>query len=88
MSYVLEGRLLAGPRDAPQELRAGDYLRWPIDRPYFFQAVGGPARVLSQIVSSRPGTFRPMLGMEPLEPNEKPDPAPKRRRSRRTAQDD
>src|SRR5207302_190738 len=40
---LTEGRLLVGPADAPVELSAGDFVRFPGDVPHLYQALGGPA---------------------------------------------
>ena len=41
---VLEGRMLAGPVDEPVELAAGDFVRYPADRPHVYAALDGPCR--------------------------------------------
>jgi transcriptional regulator with XRE-family HTH domain len=38
---VADGRMTAGPADAPVELAAGDFLRYPADRPHVYEARGG-----------------------------------------------
>jgi transcriptional regulator with XRE-family HTH domain len=43
---VVEGRLRAGPVEAPADLEAGDTLRFPGDRPHLYAGLGGPARAL------------------------------------------
>ena len=53
--YVLAGRLLAGPVDAPVELAAGDYIAYPADRPHVWECLGkAPARVWVTQVMPRP----------------------------------
>jgi len=37
------GRLRVGPVDAPVDLSAGDFIRFPGDVPHLYQALGGPA---------------------------------------------
>lgn len=39
--FVLEGRLVAGPEGEAVELGAGDFARFPADRPHVYEAVGG-----------------------------------------------
>ncbi|MGZ4352682.1 MAG: helix-turn-helix domain-containing protein [Gaiellaceae bacterium] len=41
---VSSGRMLAGPADEPQELRAGDFARYPADRPHVYEALGRECR--------------------------------------------
>ena len=44
--YVLAGRVLAGPVDAPVELGRGDYAAYPADRPHLWECIGKtPARI-------------------------------------------
>ncbi|WP_203655765.1 helix-turn-helix domain-containing protein [Actinocatenispora rupis] len=40
---LTEGRLRVGPADAPVELSAGDFVRFPGDVPHLYEALGGPA---------------------------------------------
>jgi transcriptional regulator with XRE-family HTH domain len=40
---LTEGRVLVGPADAPVELSAGDFIRFPGDVPHIYQALDGPA---------------------------------------------
>jgi mannose-6-phosphate isomerase-like protein (cupin superfamily) len=47
---VVEGRLRAGPADAPVELEAGDRLRFPADRPHVYAGLGGPAQAVVAIL--------------------------------------
>lgn len=49
---LTEGRLSVGPADAPVELAAGDFVRFPGDVPHLYQALGAPAR--SVLVISHP----------------------------------
>jgi transcriptional regulator with XRE-family HTH domain len=54
--YVLAGRVLAGPVDAPVELGRGDYAAYPADRPHMWECVGStPARVWITQVMPRHG---------------------------------
>ncbi len=54
--YILAGRVLAGPVDAPVELAPGDYAAYPADRPHLWECVGkAPARVWITQVMPRPG---------------------------------
>jgi transcriptional regulator with XRE-family HTH domain len=54
--YILAGRVLAGPVDAPVELSHGDYAAYPADRPHLWECVGNvPARVWITQVMPRPG---------------------------------
>jgi transcriptional regulator with XRE-family HTH domain len=41
---LTEGRLRVGPADAPVELAAGDFVRFPGDVPHLYQALGAPAQ--------------------------------------------
>lgn len=41
---LTEGRLRVGPADAPVELSAGDFVRFPGDVPHVYEALGAPAR--------------------------------------------
>ena len=41
---LTEGRLRAGPADAPVELDAGDVLRFPGDVPHSYEALDGDQR--------------------------------------------
>ena len=53
--YVLAGRVLAGPVDAPVELGPGDYAAYPADRPHAWECLGKvPARVWITQVMPRP----------------------------------
>jgi transcriptional regulator with XRE-family HTH domain len=53
--YVLTGRVLAGPVDAPVELGRGDYAAYPADRPHVWECVGrSAARVWITQVMPRP----------------------------------
>jgi transcriptional regulator with XRE-family HTH domain len=47
---VVEGRLRAGPAEAPVDLDAGDRLRFPGDRPHVYAGLGGPARAVIAIL--------------------------------------
>ena len=54
--YVLAGRVLAGPVDAPVELGRGDYAAYPADRPHLWECVGKtPARIWITQVMPRTG---------------------------------
>ncbi len=44
--FVLSGTVLVGPCDALAELNAGDWIRFPTDRPHACRAVKGQAEVL------------------------------------------
>ena len=46
LSYVLEGKLIAGPVERVTELSAGDYASFPVDAPHLFEAGRKPARAL------------------------------------------
>jgi transcriptional regulator with XRE-family HTH domain len=53
--YVLAGRVVAGPVDAPVDLSRGDYAAYPADRPHVWECVGKmPARVWITQVMPRP----------------------------------
>ncbi len=55
---VLSGTVMAGPCDALVELAAGDWIRFPTDRPHGCQAVGATAEVLFLAVRRRiPGVM-------------------------------
>jgi transcriptional regulator with XRE-family HTH domain len=47
--FVVGGRLLAGPSGEEVELGAGDFARFPADRPHLYEAVGGDARAVLMI---------------------------------------
>lgn len=44
--FLISGRLLAGPVGETVELDAGDYARYPADRPHVYEALGGEARAV------------------------------------------
>ncbi len=47
---VVEGRLRAGPAEAPVDLEEGDRLRFPADRPHVYAGLGGPALAVVAII--------------------------------------
>jgi len=50
--YVLQGKLIAGPVERSTELGTGDYVAFPADVPYIYQAGRHPARAL--VLSQEP----------------------------------
>jgi len=63
--FVISGRMLAGPTAAPVEVRAGDYLRFRVDQPYLLRALGGEARFVSAVCSTRPHNLGSLLPRRP-----------------------
>ena len=61
------GRLRAGRAEHPVELSAGDFVRFPGDVPYLYQAIGAPARGI--LMMSHPWPARawpsPAMAAEP-----------------------
>ncbi|MFI9624188.1 helix-turn-helix domain-containing protein [Streptomyces sp. NPDC052042] len=57
--YVISGRVRVGPEDAPVELGAGDFVRFPGDRPHLYASLEGRESVVHVVVSVprvQPGT--------------------------------
>lgn len=42
--HVSSGRMTAGPADETVELAAGDFVRYPADRPHVYESLGGVCR--------------------------------------------
>ncbi len=43
--YVISGRVRVGPADSPVELSAGDFVRYPGDRPHVYESLDGESLV-------------------------------------------
>lgn len=57
--YVITGRVRVGPADSPVELSAGDFVRYPGDRPHVYESLDGEESVVHVVVSVprvQPGT--------------------------------
>ncbi len=56
--YVISGRVRVGPVDSPVELAAGDFLRFPADRPHVYRALDGDSllHVVVSVPRVQPGT--------------------------------
>ncbi|MGJ5830009.1 helix-turn-helix domain-containing protein [Streptomyces ossamyceticus] len=56
--YVISGRVRVGPADAPVELTAGDFVRYPGDRPHVYEALDGESliHIVVSVPRALPGT--------------------------------
>lgn len=56
--YVISGRVRVGPADSPVELSAGDFVRYPGDRPHVYESLGGESLVhlVVSVPRVQPGT--------------------------------
>jgi transcriptional regulator with XRE-family HTH domain len=56
--YVISGRVRVGPADAPVELAAGDFVRYPDDRPHVYESLGSESLVhlVVSVPRVQPGT--------------------------------
>lgn len=54
--YVISGRVRVGPVDSPVELSAGDFVRYPGDRPHVHESLDGEEGLIHIVVSVQPGT--------------------------------
>jgi transcriptional regulator with XRE-family HTH domain len=55
--YVLQGKLIAGPRERVTELGAGDYASFPVDVPHVYESGRHPARALVLTQTARDATL-------------------------------
>ncbi|MEU9345274.1 XRE family transcriptional regulator [Streptomyces sp. NPDC048278] len=56
--YVISGRVRVGPVDSPVELSAGDFVRYPGDRPHAYESLEGESvvHVVVSVPRVQPGT--------------------------------
>ncbi|MEU9448919.1 XRE family transcriptional regulator [Streptomyces sp. NPDC048277] len=56
--YVISGRVRVGPVDSPVELSAGDFVRYPGDRPHMYESLEGESlvHVVVSVPRVQPGT--------------------------------
>ncbi|MGW1025942.1 helix-turn-helix domain-containing protein [Streptomyces sp. NPDC002577] len=56
--YVISGRVRVGPVDSPVELSAGDFVRYPGDRPHLYESLGGESlmHIVVSVPRVQPGT--------------------------------
>ncbi|WP_067027440.1 helix-turn-helix domain-containing protein [Streptomyces dysideae] len=56
--YVISGRVRVGPADAPVELSAGDFVRYPGDRPHVYESLDGESlvHIVVSVPRVQPGT--------------------------------
>ncbi|GHE61755.1 DNA-binding protein [Streptomyces capitiformicae] len=56
--YVITGRVRVGPADSPVELSAGDFVRYPGDRPHVFESLEGESlvHIVVSVPRAHPGT--------------------------------
>ncbi|WP_416981146.1 helix-turn-helix domain-containing protein [Streptomyces sp. T028] len=56
--YVIRGRVRVGPADAPVELVAGDFVRYPGDRPHVYESLDGESlvHIVVSVPRVQPGT--------------------------------
>jgi transcriptional regulator with XRE-family HTH domain len=56
--YVISGRVRVGPADTPVELSAGDFVRYPGDRPHVYQSLDGESvvHIVVSVPRVQPGT--------------------------------
>lgn len=56
--YVISGRVRVGPADTPVELAAGDFVRYPGDRPHMYESLDGQSvvHVVVSVPRVQPGT--------------------------------
>ncbi|MFF3501048.1 helix-turn-helix domain-containing protein [Streptomyces sp. NPDC003247] len=56
--YVISGRVRVGPADSPIELEAGDFARFPADRPHVYEALEGEGlvHIVVSVPRVQPGT--------------------------------
>jgi transcriptional regulator with XRE-family HTH domain len=56
--YVISGRVRVGPADAPVELAAGDFVRYPGDRPHVYESLDGESlvHIVVSVPRVQPGT--------------------------------
>lgn len=56
--YVISGRVRVGPADGPVELVAGDFVRYPGDRPHVYESLDGESlvHIVVSVPRVQPGT--------------------------------
>ncbi|MER5181236.1 XRE family transcriptional regulator [Streptomyces sp. NPDC002896] len=56
--YVISGRVRVGPVDSPVELSAGDFVRYPGDRPHLYESLSGESlvHIVVSVPRVQPGT--------------------------------
>jgi mannose-6-phosphate isomerase-like protein (cupin superfamily) len=56
--YVISGRVRVGPADSPVELSAGDFVRYPGDRPHVYESLDGESlvHIVVSVPRVQPGT--------------------------------
>ncbi|QFR03220.1 helix-turn-helix domain-containing protein [Streptomyces phaeolivaceus] len=56
--YVIRGRVRVGPADTPVELTAGDFVRYPGDRPHVYESLDGEGlfHIVVSVPRAQPGT--------------------------------
>ncbi|KUO05188.1 DNA-binding protein [Streptomyces caeruleatus] len=56
--YVISGRVRVGPADSPVELSAGDFVRYPGDRPHVYESLEGESlvHIVVSVPRVQPGT--------------------------------
>ncbi|MFE7705905.1 helix-turn-helix domain-containing protein [Streptomyces sp. NPDC057486] len=56
--YVISGRVRVGPEDSPVELVAGDFVRFPGDRPHLYASLEGESvvHIVVSVPRVQPGT--------------------------------
>lgn len=56
--YVISGRVRVGPTDSPVELAAGDFVRYPADRPHMYESLDGESlvHIVVSVPRVQPGT--------------------------------
>ncbi|WP_322723714.1 helix-turn-helix domain-containing protein [Streptomyces spongiae] len=56
--YVISGRVRVGPADTPVELSAGDFVRYPGDRPHVYESLDGESvvHIVVSVPRVQPGT--------------------------------
>jgi transcriptional regulator with XRE-family HTH domain len=56
--YVISGRVRVGPADSPVELSAGDFVRYPADRPHTYESLEGESlvHIVVSVPRVQPGT--------------------------------
>lgn len=62
--YVISGRVRVGPVDSPVELSAGDFARYPGDRPHMYASLEGESlvHVVVSVPRVQPGTGGTSIG--------------------------
>lgn len=63
--YVISGRVRVGPVDGPVEVAAGDFVRYPGDRPHVYERLEGEGlvHIVVSVPRVQPGTGSAPLGL-------------------------